>query len=332
MLTVDGESIPGLNVAVGGKMGSGGYRAASPLDVFVRPDEAAAVCAAITLIFRDYGSRAVRTRARLAFLIEEWGVARFRQELTRRVGRTLPSAGADARGARSADHLGVTPQKQAGLSSVGLAVPVGRVTTEQLLDVARLADEYGSGDVRVTTSQNLILTNIANERLPALFAEPLLQDLQADPPGVVRGLVSCTGIDYCHFALIETKELAVKTVEHLAQVLPHGKRLTMHWSGCPAGCGNHAVADIGLLGKNVRVGNETIDAVDVFVGGKSGPAAKTGVKVLEDVPCADLPQVLEQMIPYLSGRRTAAAADPFTSRLPAPASGPRATEQPRAEA
>jgi NAD(P)H-nitrite reductase large subunit len=332
ILTVDGEPVRGFNVAVGGKMGSGGYRPASPLDVFVRPDEAAAMCAAITLIFRDYGSRAVRTRARLAFLIEEWGVARFRQELTRRAGRTLSSAGADARGSRSADHLGVTPQKQDGLSSVGLAVAVGRITADQLLDVARLADAYGSGDIRVTTSQNLILTNVANERLPSLLSEPLLQDLPADPPGVVRGLVSCTGIDYCHFALIETKELAVKTAEHLARVLPHGKRLTMHWSGCPAGCGNHSVADIGLLGKNVRVGNETIDAVDVFVGGKSGPAAKAGVKVLEDVPCADLPQVLEQMIPYLSGRRSAPTADPATSRLPAPASGPRATEQPRAEA
>src|SRR4051812_25346248 len=332
ILTVEGEAIAGFNIAVGGKMGSGGYRAASALDVFVRPDEAAEVCAAITLIFRDYGSRAVRTRARLAFLIEEWGVARFRQELIRRLGRTLASAGADARSSKSADHLGVTPQKQTGLSSVGLAVPVGRITTQQLLEIARLADAYGSGDVRVTTSQNLILTNVANERLPLLLAEPLLEELQADPPGVVRGLVSCTGIDYCHFALIETKELAVQTAAQLSRVLPHGKRLTMHWSGCPAGCGNHAVADIGLLGNNVRIGGATVYAVDVFVGGKSGPAAKAGVKVLEDVPCEALPLVLEQMIPYLTGRRGAAPVEATLSRLPAAASGPRATEAPRAEA
>jgi NAD(P)H-nitrite reductase large subunit len=332
-LPANGEAIAGFNVAVGGKMGSGGYRAASPLDLFVKPEEAAAVCAAITLIFRDYGSRAVRTRARLAFLIEEWGVAKFRQELVRRLGRNLAPAGADARGSRTADHLGVTPQKQPGLSAVGVAVPVGRITTGQLFEIARLAEVYGSGDLRVTTSQNLIVTNVANERLPALLAEPLLQELSPDPPGVVRGLVSCTGIDYCHFALIETKELAVKTAAHLAGVLPHGKRLTMHWSGCPAGCGNHAVADIGLLGKNVRIGGETVEAVDVFVGGKSGPAAKPGVKVLEDVPCYDLPHVLEQMIPYLSGRRTAAAADPATApRPPAPPPGRRVTEPPRAEA
>ena len=327
------EEVPGFNVAVGGKMGSGGYRQASPLDVFVRPEEAAAVCAAITLIFRDHGARAVRTRARLAFLIEDWGAARFRQELVRRLGRTLTPAGADARTMKAADHLGITPQKQSGLSSIGVAVPVGRITTEQLFEAARLADLYGNGDLRITTSQNLIIPNVSNDRIAALLAEPLLQELQPDPPGAIRGLVSCTGIDYCHFALIETKELAVKTAEHLARALPHGKRLTMHWSGCPAGCGNHALADIGLLGKNVRIDGETVDAVDVFVGGKAGPSAKAGVKVLEDVPCVDLPHVLEQMIPYLSGRRAASAGGSLASRpTSTSASQSSATERPRAQA
>src|SRR5262249_37337984 len=241
---------------VGGKMGSGGYRVATPLDVFVRPDEAAAVCAAIVLIFRDHGSRAVRTRARLGFLVDDWGVARFRQELQRRLGWSLSPAGADARTLKPADHLGVTSQKQAGLSAVGLAVPVGRITSEQLLECARLADVYGTGDLRVTTAQNLIVPNVGNDRLDAFLAEPLLRELEPDPPGAIRGLVSCTGIDYCHFALIETKELAVKTADYLTRRLLHGRRLTMHWSGCPAGCGNHASADIGLLGKNVRIDGE----------------------------------------------------------------------------
>jgi ferredoxin-nitrite reductase len=81
------------------------------------------------------------------------------------------------------------------------------------------------------------------------------------------------------------------------------KLLSMHWSGCPAGCGNHAAADIGLLGKNVKIGNEIVDAVDVFIGGRAGPNAKAGAKVLEDVPCRDLPQVLERVLPYLSNKR-----------------------------
>jgi ferredoxin-nitrite reductase len=128
----------------------------------------------------------------------------------------------------------------------------------------------------------------------------------------MRGLVSCTGIDYCHFALIETKELALKTARQLDHILPVGRHLSMHWSGCPAGCGNHAAADIGLLGKNIRVGDRIIDAVDVFLGGKSGPNARPGAKILEDVPCEELPQVLERVIPYLSAKPQATPSRPDT--------------------
>ncbi len=303
---ISGEEVNGFNVAVGGKMGSGGLRVASPLDVFVRPEEASALCSHITLLFRDYGSRRARNRARLAFLIDEWGVARFREELEQRMGKRLMTQGRDVRTTRSADHLGVVAQKQAGRASVGLTVPVGRITSNQLAELARLSESYGTGDVRITTGQNVVIVNVADAVISRLIEEPLLAELPHDPSGIMRGLVSCTGIDYCHMALIETKELALTTAAALEQMLgPRKKLLTMHWSGCPAGCGNHAAADIGLLGKNVKIGDEVVDAVDVFVGGRSGPQAKAGTKVLEDVPCRDLPQVLAQLMPYMSGKRPA---------------------------
>ena len=320
--TIGGEEVKGFNVLAGGKMGSGGCRLASPLDVFVRPEEAAALCSEITLMFRDHGSRATRTRARLAFLIDAWGVAKFRAELQRRAGRTLMTAGKDKRSSRAVDHLGVVGQRQPGMSYVGLAIPVGRVRVEQLSDLARIAETCGNGEVRLTTSQNAIIPNVPDDKLPQLLAEPLLREFSPDPHGVVRGLVSCTGIDYCHFALIETKEIAVRTARELTGRIPAGKRLTMHWSGCPAGCGNHAAADIGLLGKNARIDGEIVDAVDVFVGGKSGPNAKAGTKILEDVPCADLPDVLERLIPYI-GKRT-----PSTAAAPTPARDAKASEAP----
>ncbi len=320
---MDGRDVQGFNVMVGGKMGSGGYRVASPLDVFVLPEDAAALCGHVTLIFRDHGSRAARNKARLAFLVEAWGVETFRRELQRRAGRGLATAGRDARLSRETDHLGVARQKQAGLSSVGLTVPAGRITTGQLFEVARIADAYGDGEIRVTTSQNLIIPNVADGVLSALLAEPLLRELPHDPPGAIRGLVSCTGIDYCHLALIETKELALKTANHLLQTLPHGNTLRMHWSGCPAGCGNHAAADIGLLGKNIRINGEIIEAVDVFVGGKSGANARPGTKVLEDVPCDELPHVLERLMPYLSKSRAAAPAIAPSPRPPDASDGER---------
>ena len=316
---LDGRDVAGFNVLVGGKIGSGGFQAARPLDLFVRPEDAVAICSEITFIFRDHGSRTARNRARLAFLIDAWGVARFRQELEQRVGRPLPPAGRDARGSRHVDHLGVMKQKQIGLNSVGLVVPVGRITTDQLFELARIAETYGSGDIRVTTSQNVIVPNVPDGALPALGREPLLAELRPDPHAAFRGLVSCTGIDYCHFALIETKELAVTTAQHLERQLPGHRPFTTHWSGCPAGCGNHTLGDIGLLGKNIRIDGKLVDAVDVFIGGKSGPNARAGTKVLEDVPCDDLPQVLERMVPYVSKKRPGAAAKAAASEGASPA-------------
>jgi ferredoxin-nitrite reductase len=301
---IAGEEVKGFNIAVGGKIGSGGLRPATTLGVFCRPDEAAALCSHITLIFRDYGPRRARNRARLAFLIDEWGIDRFRQELERRLGERLLPQGRDARTTRHHDHLGISRQKESGLCAVGLSVPVGRITSDQMFALAHVSQRYGTGDIRITTSQNVIIPNVPEGVLLQMTAEPLLRDLRHDPSDMMRGVVSCTGIDYCHMALIETKELALKTARELDARLGSSKKLlTMHWSGCPAGCGNHTGADIGLLGKNVKIGDEIVDAVDVFVGGRSGPNAKAGTKILEDVPCSDLPRVLEQVIPYVTNKR-----------------------------
>jgi ferredoxin-nitrite reductase len=273
-------------------MGSGGFRIASPLDLFVTPEEAAAICSHIVLIFRDHGARELRTKARLAFLIENWGVEKFRGELERRVDRPLASAGQDQRTPKHTDHVGVFRQKQTGLNYVGLAVPVGRMTSEQMRQTAELAKSYGNGQLRLTVGQNVIIPNVPDSKLGELTNEPVLQELRYDPSEVMRGLVSCTGMDYCHFALIETKGWALKTARVLENKLGKTQPLRIHWSGCPAGCGNHTVADIGLLGKNIKVDGEVVEAVDVFAGGASGCEANFPVKIMEDVPCEDLPDAI----------------------------------------
>ena len=120
-----------------------------------------------------------------------------------------------------------------------------------------------------------------------------------NPSPTQKGLVSCVGNDYCNLAVIETKSRAIATARNLDEQLGRApKPITMHWSGCPAGCGNHLVADIGLLGKKTKVDGEVVDAVDVFIGGRSGPNPKAAIKVLEDVPCDRLPDVLAGIIPY----------------------------------
>jgi ferredoxin-nitrite reductase len=126
-------------------------------------------------------------------------------------------------------------QKQAGLNYVGLAVPVGRITSEQMLEVAALAENYGTGQLRLTVGQNIIVPNVPDGKIGELTNEPVLQELRYDPSEVMRGLVSCTGMDYCHFALIETKGWALKTAQKLESKLGKTQPLRMHWSGCPAG-------------------------------------------------------------------------------------------------
>lgn len=292
------DAVKGFNVLVGGKNGSGGYRVASPLGVFVRPAEAAEICSAIVLVFRDHGARDARNKVRLSFLLDAWGEAKFRDAVEARVGRRLESAGLDQRLAESTDHVGAFRQKQPGLNYVGLLVPVGRITGDQLLELARLSERYGTGEARLTVDQNVILPNIPDAALGRLTAEPLLKALRYDPPGVLRGLVSCTGVEFCNLAVIETKTRALKIAHQLAATVPATKSVRVHWSGCPAGCGNHTVADIGLLGTKTKVDGKVVDAVDIYMGGASGPQAGQGVKMLESVPCDDLPRVLDGLVRF----------------------------------
>lgn len=233
---VDGRPTAGFNVLVGGKQGSGGMRLATPLEVFALPEEAAEICGHITRIFRDFGRREARNRARLAFLIEERGAPWFREEIARRHRQSLRPAGVDQRLPGHTDHLGIHPQQQPGLNYIGLLVPVGRITTSQMRGVADLADRYGNGEIRLTTGQNVLLPGIPDAKLDALEQEPLLAELPHNPSPVMRGLVSCTGIDYCHLALIETKGWAIEVAKRIEAELGDDahrvKPLSIRWSGC----------------------------------------------------------------------------------------------------
>src|SRR5437870_3367954 len=260
-----------------------------------------------TRLFRDQGPREARNRSRFAFLVDDWGVARVRAAVEETCGRSLEPAGEDARGPERTDHIGVYRQKD-GRSFVGLVVPGGRVTGAQLAEVARLAETYGSGEVRFTTEQNLVIPNVNDPALRELTQEPLLKELPYDPPEILRGLVVCTGIDFCDLALIDTKARALPMTRALAARLPDRKEaLRIHWSGCPAGCGNHQLADIGFEGTKVRVNNQVVEAVDVWVGGRSGPEPRPGQRIMENVPLSDLPEVLEYLARFFPKQRVARA-------------------------
>lgn len=304
---LEGAQVNGFNLLVGGKQGSGGYRPASALDVFVRPEEAAALCAEVTRIFRDHGSRATRNKARLAFLIDERGVGWFRAELEKRWGSRLLKAGLDLRKKHHVDHLGIHPQKHKTTNEspqkyyAGILVPVGRLSTVQMRQVADLAERYGNGEIRITVAQNLIIPNIPEDRIGPFSDEPLIKEFPIDPSPVLRGLVSCTGTDYCGMALIDTKSYAIELARELER-RTEGKKvkpLTMHWSGCPAGCGLHQVATIGLQGCRSRVDGKVVDAAHVCVNGRSGPNPALATDLMYDVPIEKLADALEPLVLHL---------------------------------
>ena len=308
--------VGGFNVAVGGKMGSGGMVVAQPLDVFVRPGDAALMAATITLMFRDEGSREKRTRARLAFLLDDWGAGKFRQRLEDRWGQPMPLAGQDVRYPRHADHLGANPQRQDGLFSVGLCVPTGRTCAEDMTELARLALTYGSGTIRLTVGQNAIIADVSEAKLPELLDEPLLSRLSPAPAPLMRGLVSCTGNDYCNLALIETKGVSRRVGEALDARFPGAAPLRMYWSGCPAGCGNHHAADIGFQGGKARFEGAVVDAVTIFAGGRTGPNARPAKKLMEQVPVSTLGDVLPGLIEKLKASGFEANEDLSGSEIP----------------
>jgi len=159
--------------------------------------------------------------------------------------------------------------------------------------------------------------------------------LRIDPSEIMRGLVSCTGIEFCNLAVIETKARALAVARALEARVDRRKPVRIHWSGCPAGCGNHTVADIGLLGTKANVDGKAVDAVDIFVGGSSGPRATHGIKLLENVPCDRLPQVLEGLVrhgdPEKVRRQLRAVHPAAPVPAPAPKDGPAGSPRIRVE-
>lgn len=291
----DGEF--GFNVLVGGFFSAKRCEAAIPLNAWVTGNQLADLSCAILRVFRDHGLRANRQKSRLMWLIDDWGLDKFRAAVEAELGQSLPDAAPhDEIAWEKRDHIGIQPQKQNGLHYAGLHVPVGRLTADDMFEIARLAQVYGDGDIRLTVEQNLILTGIETAKLDAFGQEPLLQKFSLTPAPLVRELVSCTGARFCNFALVETKQRALALVQDLTEELNLSQPVRIHWTGCPNSCGQPQVADIGLMGTKTRKDGQTVEAVDVYMGGKVGKDAQLGERVLKSIPCDDLKPVLRDLL------------------------------------
>jgi len=292
---------PGFDLWVGGGL-STNPRLAERLGVWVAADEVPDVWAGVVSVFRDYGYRRLRHRARLKFLIADWGVEKFREVLEKEyLGRALPDGPAPEVSADPGDGVGVHAQKD-GRFYVGVAPTVGRVNGDQLRRIADVVEAHGSHRVRLTPHQKLLVLDVGQEDVESLIVSLDDIGLSARPSVFRRNTMACTGIEFCKLAIVETKGLAASTVtelEHrLADVVDQiDVPITLHVNGCPNSCARIQTADIGLKGQIVTVDGEQVEGFQVHLGGGIGLDAGFGRKVRGlKVTSAELPEYVERVV------------------------------------
>ncbi len=271
------------------------------LPAFVPWHRALAVIRGVTEIFRDSEVlRESREKARLKFLFLQhgWTAETFLAALERRLGFELdPDVPEEPPRSTYRDHVGVHPQKQAGLCYAGFAVLRGRLTAAEMRAVADLADRYGDGTVRTTNMQNIVVLNVPAARADGLRREAADAGLRLEGSPFWRGTIACTGTEFCKLAVAETKGFARWLVEALEARVPEmDTNLKLHVTGCPNDCGQHWIADIGLQGAKAKVGGQMVDAYDVFLGGGAGAHQRFARRVGVRVPAADVPDALARLL------------------------------------
>jgi sulfite reductase (ferredoxin) len=297
---VNGRTETGFSVRVGGGLSADPHLAVR-LDAFVRWEQVLPVTKAVSEIFREAAAlREHRERARLKFLFLQhgWTAESFLVELERRLGYNLdPAVSEEVPSDIFRDHVGVHAQKQAGLFYIGAAVLRGRITPQQMRVAADLAERFGSGELRTTNAQNLVIVNVPRQSIHELV--PALEGvgLPVQASTFWRGAVACTGTEFCKLAITETKAFTMWLVEELEERLPaFDQQLKLNVTGCPNSCGQHRIADIGLEGKKVKVNGRMEDAYYFCLGGAVGEHAGFGRPVGYRCASDEVPEAIERLL------------------------------------
>ena len=322
--TKDGQK--GFNVKVGGGLSRKEPRFARDIDVFVTSKTIADVAGGISALFRDHGDRDDRFNARIKFLVDEWGTERLRRVLQAEyVDFELPSAGEDlregytynsGRADETGDYVGVHEQVD-GQNFVGLSVLVGRMGAEDVIELADLAEAYGSELVGLTQRQNVIVADIADDDLEAFLAEDLLEHYSPDPHPFMRGSIACTGTEYCSLSIVETKNRMVRYARWLKDNVELPEGLTdfhIHLSGCTASCAQPQIADVSLRGMKTRKDGEPVEAFDIGLGGGLGENPQFADWVEMRVAADEVPGYIENLLSIYEERRDGESFREFIAR------------------
>jgi ferredoxin-nitrite reductase len=281
--------------------------------IIVKPAEATMVADAVVRVFIDNGDRTNRAKARLKYVLDAWGFEKFLAAMEERLGRKLSRVPAEAVAPRPVfdrlAHIGVHPQIQKGLNWLGVVFPVGKITAAQMRGLAKIAQEFGDGEIRLTVWQNLLLSGVADARVAAAEAAIAALGLATTASSIRAGLVACTGNAGCKLANSDTKRHAEEIAHWCEARVALDGPINIHLTGCPNSCAQHYVGDIGLVGTKVQISDDgdQVEGYHVVVGGGFGPDAGCGREIYRDVKAEDAPKTVERMLKaYLAHRASAA--------------------------
>jgi ferredoxin-nitrite reductase len=303
----------GIEPGVWFRLGLGGITGhqdfARPTGVLVRPEDAVAVADAIVRVFIDHGDRTDRKKARLKYVLDDWGFEEFLAAVEAKLGKPLDRVASDQvaepnRQHRQA-HIGVYAQKQAGRVWVGVALPVGRMTSEQMRGLADISRELGDGDIRLTVWQNLLISGVAADSADEVETRLQAIGLTSKASSIRAGLVACTGNTGCKLANSNTKDTAMAIAEWVEARVGLDTPINVHLTGCPNSCAQHYIGDIGLIACRVPIADsdDTVEGFHVHVGGGFGADAGIGREIYRDVKVEDCPRLVERMLKaYLANR------------------------------
>lgn len=292
---IDGKEVIGFHAWVGGGL-SASPHLAQKLDIFVKPEDVLKVAEGVCTIFRDYGYREKRTRARLKFLVADWGAEKFKDKLLEFTG-DMPSSGEDKLVSWNASYyFGVHPQKEAGKSYIGVNLHLGEITDSQLLELANVSEKYGDSKIRTTLSQNLIITGIDDENISSLLEKDIFKQLSPNPNIFTGYTVSCTGKEFCNLAIVETKERAREVIKYLDSKIKLDTPIRIHFTGCPNSCGQKHIADISLQGALIKTKDSCEEAFTLWLGGTLNKDGKFAENLNCRVKSTEVHLVIEKII------------------------------------
>jgi ferredoxin-nitrite reductase len=310
----DGEV--GYGATIGGGLSTEPHLA-QDMNVFLAPEQAMEVLEAATKLYRDHGYRKSRKHARLKYLIADWGIEKTRQVMEEYLGYKLRDAEPQPAFRGYEDKLGIHPQKD-GNFVIGVPVVAGRVTSDQLDAIADIARDCGTGEIRLTVMQSFYIPSVPQEKTEEAASRLAAIGLPLELSGITRGVVACTGIEFCNLAVTETKARAKNIVKLLDEGVKWNQSefFRVNVNGCPNSCGQHWIADVGLQGCTKKIDGQLVEHFDIFLGGGLGTGA-TFNKRIKRLPAEEVTPAIQKLIEYYqANKQDGESFRDFCSRQP----------------